>query len=98
MNSTSSEGQDNQAQEKQGGISQGINTINNFVGRGGIKNPLAGSRIAVAGQTAARSFSMWLAANPGIWIPVLLIVFLFIFTFLVVGLVGAPPPSQNPTQ
>jgi len=101
MDPTIKEKQNNGSQEKKsgGGISQGINTLNNL---GGLKSPFGktGSRVAaqagkVAAQTTTR-FSAFLFTTPTGWV-ILSIILILIITFVIVLPLGAPP-TETSTQ
>lgn len=93
MNPALEEKQNDQAQGKQtgGGISRGINSINNL---GRLKNPFGkiGSR-AVA-QIALRGFAAFLAGS-GFPIMVALGLVLLFTIIIIMGFGGAPPSEQN---
>ena len=84
-----------------GGISRGINNINNFARRG-LTNPFGKIGQRVAAQTALRGFAAFLATNPWVWL-VLGIAILFIVVFVIVfsgfsgGIPGAPTTEPTPT-
>ena len=84
-----------------GGVSRGINTINNFARRG-LTNPFGKIGQRVAAQTALRGFAAFLATNPWVWL-VLGIAILFIVVFVIVfsgfsgGIPGAPTTEPTPT-
>jgi hypothetical protein len=69
-----------QGGQPQGGITRGINSINNIM-HGGIKNPLGGSKIAAVAKMAAKRFAAWIATNPWIW-AVFVSAFVSVVTFL----------------
>lgn len=93
MNPALEEKQNDQAQEKQagGGISRGINSINNL---GRLKNPFGkiGSR-AIA-QTALRGFTAFLAGQ-GFPIVVALGLVLLFTMIIIMGFGGAPISELN---
>ena len=90
-----------------GGISRGINNINNFARRG-LTNPFGKIGQRVATQTALRGLAAFLASSSGVWVPIAItLVLVFIFTFIIVGFGGAPAletgvqqatPTATPTQ
>jgi hypothetical protein len=68
-----------QGRQSSGGITRGINSINSLM-RGGIKNPLGGSKIAAVAKVAAKGFIRFIAANPWIW-AVFVTAFVSVVTF-----------------
>lgn len=93
------EKQNDQSQEKQSesGISQGINAINNLVGRG-LKNPFKGFGTGVAGQTVIKGgFAAFIASPAGLPILIALTAIVVLTVFIIVGLGGIPgAPTQEP--
>ena len=85
---------DNQSEQKrpQGGLSQGINQVNNLIG-GGIKLPKLGTKAAT--QAATKGLAAFLA-GPGLPIAIAILA-VFLLTFIIVGFGGVPgaPPQQN---
>jgi len=94
--------QEDQDQKKQsgGGLSQGINTINNLVS-GGFKNPLrgAGSKTgAQAAKMAAQTAGKAVLSNPYV-LAALGVVILIVIVFMIVAsgaAPGAPTMNANP--
>jgi len=97
MDPTLEEKQNELAQQKrstEGTISQGINTINNLARAGrGFTNPLGTVGSRVVAQTALRGFAAFLA-GPGLPI-VIVVVFVLVFTFIIVGFGAAPSSELN---
>lgn len=93
MNPTLEEKQNDQAQEKQpgGGISRGINSINNL---GRLKNPFGKIGSRVIAQTALRGFTAFLAGQ-GFPIMVALGLVLLFTIIIIMGFGGAPPSEMN---
>lgn len=80
----------------QGSISRGINAINNLQQMGSnLPNPFGKISQRVVVQTALRSFAAFLL-GPGL--PVMIaLVFVFIFTLIIVIAFGGVPSSFTPT-
>lgn len=93
MDPTLEEKQSDQAQKKQsgGGISRGINSINNL---GRFKNPFGKIGSRVIAQTALRGFAAFLAGT-GFPIAVALGLVLLFTIIIVMGFGGAPPSELN---
>lgn len=96
MDPTQGNKQGNQAQEKQSG--PGIIDRIKSLQRAKKLLPIGKTGLRVAVQ-AGRSFFTFLAANPGVWIPILVIGFLFVSTLVIVlGFAGAPPLEASPQE
>jgi len=99
MATATEEKQADQSQEKQsgGGISQGINTLNNLRGLRNLSGKAGLRGAAQAGKLAAQAGAragMFLFTNPVGWV-ILAIIVIAIITFIVVFSLGAPPTQTT---
>lgn len=100
MDPTLGEKQNDQAQERRGIISRGINSFNSLRGANRLfSNPFGkiGSRVAT--QTALRDFAA-LLAGPGLPVAIALGLVLLFTVIIIMGFGGAPPfetSIQTPT-